>query len=169
MTDASVKSSFDHEDGLTFAKSLLFIDLLVSLSILADLRTMSNPAECTTFQDPYYGDDYRKPHTLIKMSKPGKLWGDEFLKILKEDVLKPMGIDRPKEIAAKLCDFFSANEETLRKIEKNYDKMKSNLNDVGLGNEFFTVLARGTMKEMQHRNLLPKVIIERSDRMPPIV
>jgi hypothetical protein len=145
-------------------------DLLGSLHILARLRIMSSSEVCTTFQDSYYGDDYHRPHELIKMSSPGKLWCDEFLKILKEDVLKPMGSNRPKDIAAKLHDLFLSSEDTLRKVEHNYDNIKTNLNHQGLGNEFFSILARGTMKEMQLKGFLPPVIIKgKKDRMPPIV
>lgn len=143
---------------------------------------MSKSEELATFQDPYYKGDFKEPHSLIRMSDPGKLWKKDFLKILKEKVLVPAGTDRPKDLAARLRDFFFANEDTLKKYEKNYDRVKSNLNDLGCGKKFFT-LAYATMKEMQHKGLLPKVIIEKkikksargkkkkvkTDRLPPII
>lgn len=144
---------------------------------------MSKSEELATFQDPYYKGDFKEPHSLIRMSDPGKLWKKDFLKILKEKVLVPAGTDRPKDLAARLRDFFFANEDTLKKYEKNYDRVKSNLNDLGCGKKFFSTLAYATMKEMQHKGLLPKVIIEKkikksargkkkkvkTDRLPPII
>jgi hypothetical protein len=124
----------------------------------------------TTFQDSYFKGDYHKCHEAIRAIGPGKLWGKDLLDILKKCGESRTNSGDPKDYASWLHDLFLANEETLKRIEPKYDKIKLGINQQGLGDDFFLVLALGTLKEMQHRGYFPNIIIKDGEaRAGPIV
>jgi hypothetical protein len=132
---------------------------------------MPNSELSTTFQDSYYKGDYHKIHELIKAVGPGKLWSKDFLKILKECGQNNVKSDKPEDYAQWLHDLFLTNEDTLRKVESNYDKMKMEIESrhkqitidsarKNTNDDFFLIFALGTLKEMQHKGLFPRIIIK---------
>jgi len=132
---------------------------------------MPDSGVSTNFQDSFYKGDYHNVHELIKAVGPGKLWSKDFLKTLKELGKGTVRSEKPEDYARWLHDLFFTNEGTLKKVEPKYDKIKLEIESKrgsisldptrkGLGDDFFTIFALGTLKEMQHRGLFPCIIIK---------